>query len=183
MGLTFPWGFPGLTQLLVLPPVHPDHHPIHSFILPVIRSQHLWGAFVVPGSARRPGGAAVSETDPPLCSWARVLWGTLGCQSTGCCDGVGKVLSRWGAQPGLSTGGLGAGGEGAVHKGPPARGAECAKVLGQEPAVRGRAAGAECDWPKPGTGRKWGPCRPESRQRTLGHPCPAAPQGQCQRLT
>ena len=50
-----------------------------------------------------------------------------------------------------------------MDKGPPARGAERAKVLGQEPAVTGRAAGAECDWPKPGTGRKWGPCRPESR--------------------
>lgn len=126
----------------------------------------------------------MNETDPPLCSWGSGstggLWAIRARDAvTGwercCLDGV---LSQ-----GFPAGGLGAAREGAVHKGPPARGAECAKVLGQEPAVRGRAAGAECDWPKPGTGRKWGPCRPESRQRTLGHPRPAAPRGQCQRLT
>lgn len=68
----------------------------------------------------------MNETDPPLCSWARVLWGALGCQSMGCCDAVGKVLSRWGAQPGLSSRGAWGRGGGSRAQGPSSqRGGVC----------------------------------------------------------
>lgn len=80
----------------------------------------------------------------------------------GVLEGVGRVLPRWGAQGRWSSQGAWAGREGAMHKGPPTRGAEHASVPGQK-STRGSVAGAECDWTKPGTGRKWGPCGSKDR--------------------